>query len=373
MQDKANAWVGTQLNPNFDIVKQEAERLRGQAAGRRDALQAAYMAAANANQGMGSQVLQGFQTAASTLGGLSAGATGQVGAAMRADIASQDQALRAVGQAATQTGDPAQQQGVENYVGGYLPAANLAQMGAIAQKGFLGEVADQRMRAVSEPWGQYNETISKLDSQELSDLKDLAMKRPDLVQGVLEKLQANNEKTLGGMLDVEKERADRRQQLAKIQQADETLRFRYQEARAKATTAADKLALDDWYKHQQRKLSAARNAISRTNATTSQGRLGVARKNAETSRMRVENAPKPGAPKFKSVGEVAARFSRRDVPAGKGNRARVIKAMYQQWYRSVPPAQRAELLKAINRFVAALPERTSGAANPFEGGPQGPG
>ena len=215
---------------------------------------------------------------------------------MRADIASQSEALARVGQAGPNIGDPGQQQGVENYVGGYLPAANIAQMGAFAQGGFLGQVADQRKQAVSIPWGAYNETISQLDEQELSDLKDLAMKRPELVEGVLERLTAQNEKTLAGMLDVEQERADRQQQLAKIQQAEANLRFKYQQARAEATTQAQKLALDKWYKNQQVALSQARNSISGGNLAVAQGRLTVAQQNAETARIKaVERRQEHGA------------------------------------------------------------------------------
>jgi len=270
--------------------KTEAERLRGEAAKRRDAMQAAYMFAAGENQKMAPQVLAGFQSAASTLGGFSAAATGQVGEATRADIAQQSAALARVGQAGPDLGDTTQQQGVEHYSGGYLPAANLAQMGAFAQQGFLAQVADQRQQAVSLPWGAYNETVSQLDTQELEDLKELAMKRPDLVQGVLEKLSAQNEKLLGGMLDVEKERADRRQQLAKIQQAEATLKFKYQEARAKATTAAEKAQLDRWYKSQNVKLGAARVAISQQNANTGVTRAGISQQQANIAAQRAETA-----------------------------------------------------------------------------------
>ena len=116
------------------------------------------------------------------------------------------------------------------------------------------------------------------------------------MQGVLDKLSSQNEKYLGGMLDVEKERADRQQQLAKIQQAEANLRFKYQQARAEATTQAQKLALDKWYKGQQVALSNARNSISQTNAETGQGRLTVAQQNAETARIRAVNAAKNKAP-----------------------------------------------------------------------------
>lgn len=383
MQAKANEWVTSQVNPNTDIVKQEAERLRGQAAGRRDAMQAAYMAAAGANAQMAPQILAGFQSAANTLGGLSAGATGQVGAAQRADIASQDQALRSVGQAATSTGDPAEQQGVENYVGGYLPAANLAEMGGIAQRGFLGEVADERMRAVSIPWGEYSDTIASLDEKELSELSDLAAKRPDLVQGVMEKLTANNEKLLGGMLDVEKERADRRQQLAKIKQADATLRLRYQEARRDAHTDAEKAAVDRWYKNQQVKLSAARNAVSMTNAQTSQGRLGVSRFNAQTSRMNAIDRAS-GKSDLKSIAEVIASAgrSRRDVSpaipkpgqsqklANSLERNKIRDALFEQYKLSVPRAQWPALKAQLTRWVYRLPLRAgSAASDPFAGLP----
>ena len=351
MQKQAESYVSNQLNPNYDIVKREADRLRSEAASRRDALSAAYSAAASANAGMAPQILAGFQSAASTLGSLAGAATGQVGAAQRADIAAQNQALQTMGQA-TINQDPSQQQGVENYVGGYLPSANLAQLGAVSQAGFLGEVADQRRQAVALPWGAYQKEIGDLNDKELGELSDLAQKRPDLVQTVLEKLRSNNEKVLGGMLDVEKERADRRQQAAKIQQAQATLNFKYREARAKARTTADKAAIDRWYKNQQVKLSAARNAISATNAQTSITRAQTGQYNAQTSRIRATTQ----ASGFKPLSEVLASMgrSRRDIPRGQ-SRAKIAAALYQQYSLSVAPAQRKALRAAIVKWVNTLP------------------
>lgn len=370
LQAQARSMLGTQLGSSMDLIREETTRMRADAERRRQMLQGAYMAAAAENQKMAPSVLGGFTSAAAVLGSLAGQATGSVGDAMRRDIGAQNSALAAVGQApAGDVGAVGTQQGVENMYSGYLPATNLATMGALANQGMLREVGLQRIAGVERPWQEYEETISKLDQSQLSALKEIEAKRPDMLADVLEGLRTNQAKVSGQMIDIEQERADRRQQMAKIQQAQATLNLRYQEAKSKALTSADKAALDRWYKAQQVKLSIARNAISATNAQTSQGRLAVAQQNANTSAIKAANAPKPGEVKPKSVAEVMASLgrSRRDAPAGQVARGKIIKALYQQWYRSVPQGQaRKDLLKAINKWVAALPVTQSGSSsNPF--------
>ena len=365
LQAQARSLLGTQMGSSIDLIRNETSQLRADAERRRSMLQGAMMAAAAENQKMAPQILGGFTSAAQVLGSLASSATGAVGEAQRRDIGAQNEALARVGQAPA--GDAAAvgtQQGVENMYGGYLPASNLATMGALANQGMLREVGLQRINAVEKPFREYEETIAKLDSTQLSALREIEAKRPDMLADVLEGLRSNQAKVTGQMIDIEEERADRREKMAKVQQAQATLNLKYREAKAKAITAADKASLDRWYKAQQVKLSAARNAISATNAATSQGRLDVSRFNANTSRIRAQDAAS-GKSDFKSIAEVTSRFTRRDVPAEPGSRARVIKAMYQQWHRSVPPDQRKALLKAINRFVAALPVRSSGKSSIF--------
>jgi hypothetical protein len=238
-------------------------------------------------------------------------------------------------------------------------------MGAFAQGGFLGQVADQRMRAVSIPWGEYSETISQLDETELADLKDLAMKRPELIGDVLEQMRSNQEKISGQMIDIQEEKRQQVVQQAKIRQAQSELNFKYQEAKRKAVTAADKAALDRWYKNQQVKLSIARNTISAGNLQVSQGRLGVAQQNADTSRIK---ATTQGSG-FKPISEVIASAgrSRRDIPRGQ-SRAKIAAALFQQYKLSVAPAQRPALRAALTKWVNTLPlqqKRGSGASNPF--------
>lgn len=367
MQTKASAWVGSQLNPNIDLVKQEAERLRGQAAGRRDAMQAAYMAAAGANQQMAPQILAGFQSAASTLGSLAGAATGQVGAATRADIASQNQALANVGQAPL-TGDPAQQQGVESYVGGYLPSANIAQMGAFAQGGFLGQVADQRMRAVGIPWGEYSKTIASLDENELQDLKEIALKKPELVQSVLDKLSGNQEKLLSGMLDVEQERADRRDKLARLKTAAQKLKLEYQKARAAATNDAERRRIDEWYKGQSLIVRNQTNAISQTRADIAQQGVGIAQQNADTARIRADAAKAAATAKASGLMQVPAVI--REIRKGNTRatlelltptgpniaaaRKRMIDNLFISYAASVPANQRAVLRQMLTAYVNSL-------------------
>jgi hypothetical protein len=401
MQQKATDWVNSQLNPSTDLIKQAAERQRTEAAQRRDAMTAAYMAAANANQGMGAQINQGFQSAASTLGGLAGAATGQVGAAMRADIAAQNQALANVGQAATSTGDPAQQQGVENYTSGYLPATNLAQLGAISQAGFLGAVADQRMRAVQQPWGEYSDTISSLNEQELSDLQDISMKRPDLVESVLDKLRANSEKAQAGISDIEELRYKQRNEILdrreKERKARADLKYKYATLRQRATTDADKRALDRWYKGENLRIdqyaadTSRMNAqTSQQNAITSQGRLAVSKYNAKTSRINANNRAS-GKSDLKSVAEVVASAGRshRDVPAGTPKpgqsqrlansleRNKIRDALFEQYKLSVPRAQWPALKAQLTRWVYKLPiqQKRSGGqgalANALAGLPKG--
>lgn len=367
LQAQARSLLGTQMGSSIDLIRNETSALRADAERRRSMLQGAMMAAAAENQKMAPQILGGFTSAAQVLGSLASSATGAVGNAMRADIGAQNEALARVGQAPA--GDAAAvgtQQGVENMYGGYLPASNLATMGALANQGFLREVGLHRINAVEKPFREYEETIAKLDSSQLSALREIEAKRPDMLADVLEGLRSNQAKVTGQMIDIQEEKQQQAQQRAKIQQAQATLNLRYQEAKSKAVTAADKAALDRWYKAQQVKLSAARNAISATNAQTAIGRLGVSQQNANTALIRAQTSAS-GKSKFKAVNEVMASLgrSRRDKPAGQD--AAIIKSLYQQYFRSVPAgAARKELLKAINKWVRALPVReSSGAANPF--------
>lgn len=357
---EADAWYQGQR----DAYIADVTRLREDAARRRDLWSQASMAAANANQGMAPMVLAGYQTAASTLGGLSQAATGQVGAATRADIAAQNQALARVGQTPANIGDPAEQQGVEQYVGGYLPAANLAAMGAHAQKGFLGEIADERLRAVSQPWGQYTETVADLDAQELSDLRKLAADRPDYAAKVLDRLYTTRKENY----TIRSTIADRN---ARSKSARAELSYRYWSTRQKAKTSADKAALDRWYKSQTVKLDSFDSETRRINANTGQGRLAVSQQNADTAATKATL----DASGFLPLPEVM-RTLQREQPESlqltdatgrniKKQKAKLVERLFTAYALSVPPEQRPALKKAIKRWVANLRvvKKSSGGAS----------
>jgi hypothetical protein len=262
-------------------------------------------------------------------------------------------------------------------------------MGAFAQGGFLGQVADQRMRAVSIPWGEYSETISQLDETELADLKDLAMKRPELVENVLDRLQTNQQKVLGEMADTQKLRETVLARQAKARQARRELNYKYAKMRQTARTAKEKQAAYEWFKNEDLRIDDYNSQTSRmnaetsqTNAVTSQGRLTVSQQNAQTSATAAANKAKG----FKPIGEVMASLERSQpdtmqltiaTPKNiKAQKAKLVERLMISYGMSVPPGQRALLRKMIQRWVANLrvvkKASTGGGLFGAVGGPVGP-
>ena len=359
---------GAQTTSSLDLVRSESARLRADAERRRQAMTNAMMAAAGENQKMAPSILAGYQSAASGLGNLAGFVTGATGDAVRSDIAAQSEALARVGQAGPNL-DASQQQGVEMYTGGYLPASSLAALGANANQGFLREVAAERMGAVEEPWRKYEEVIASLDEDELSQLTKIETTRPDLVAKILDNLMENQTGITKSILDIEQERRQIAAGQAKIRQATAELNYKYQTARQKATTAAEKLALDRWYKAQQVKINAANVALGRGRLQVSQGHLAVSQQNAAT------NAA-GGGTKFKSLGEIMASVGRSyksvpEVPGGSPvqqsqERNKIRDAVFESYKYSFPERRWPELKRAITKWAYKLPiKKAAGKTSKF--------
>ena len=289
--------------------------------------------------------------------------TGATGAAVSADIAAQSEALARVGQAGPNL-DPSQQQGVEMYPGGYLPASSLAALGANANAGFTREVMAERMAAVEEPWKKYEEVISGLDEDELSQLTKLESSRPDLVAKVLDNLMGNQEGITKSILDIEQERRQIAAGQAKIRQAQADLNYKYAGRPPKATTAAEKLALDRWYKTPAgRRISTRPTWRSGGAAEVSQGHLTPSRNrtrqtDAGRRRQQAEDARRDhglGRPLLQVGAEGGRRAGARCRQAQERNKIR--DALFESVQVLVAAEQGgAERLKeAITKWVYKLP------------------
>jgi hypothetical protein len=246
-------------------LNDQADRLRKEAEGRRTALQAAYAQAAKLNAGFGADVQNGWEQAAHTITGLAGTAVGGVQDALKADLASQEQALSRVG--AGGTGFDATSQGQTEYFrGGGIPGEYDTRMGGIGRQ-WMNEAAKSLAdRGLQE--GIINENTDRAKIR-----GDLADQISTLTAGRTKEESDLRTQLLGARQDQIKAIQDQQQfdaslaiKKVQIEQAQQKINQQYQVALANANTSADRAAVYRWKANQDAILSAARNGIAQQNA-----------------------------------------------------------------------------------------------------------
>jgi len=272
---------------NQKVLNDQADRLRKEAEGRRTALQDAYAQAAKLNAGFGIDVQDGWEQAARTITGLAGTATGGVQDALKADLATQEQALSRVG--AGGTGFDATSQGQTEYFrGGGIPGEYDTRMGGIGRQ-WMNEAAKSLAdRGLQE--GIVNENTDRAKIR-----GDLAEQIGTLTANRTKEESTLREQLLGARGDQIKAVADDRQWQAEmaikkvqIEQAQQKIDNQFKVALANATTAADRAEVYRWKAQQDQILDTARVGISQQNADSS-------RISANASATRAANASNPKA------------------------------------------------------------------------------
>jgi hypothetical protein len=283
-------------------MEEEAAALRKQAEGRQVALQNAYAAAAKANAGMGEGAQAGWEQAAKTLTGLAGATTGGIGDALAADLATQEQALARVGAGGTGF-DARSQAPVENYRGGFLPSEFFTRSGAIDREAIANAAQSLNLRGTQEGIAAYQGDVGKIDSDLMSQVRELTSGRSDYESKLREQLLSGRADEIKAIQDQREYEATLSLKKVQIEQAQQKINLQYQEAKSKATTTAQKLAVDQWYKQQNVILSQARNDIA-------QQRVGIAQQNANTTAAKAAQASLPNGGKPPSASTVSNTVAR---------------------------------------------------------------
>lgn len=256
------------FNRERNAVREEADRLKQQAEGRRRGMAAAYEAAARSNAGMGADVQQGWEQAAGTIQGLANTTTGGIADALAADLATQEQALARVGAAGTGF-DARSQAAVEAYRGGRLPAEYFTRLGGVGRQ-FLNESGVAlSTRGLQEGLAEEATRVGEIDTDVISQIKALTQSRTEYESALREQLLgARNAQVAAAQkakADAAKLKYDYWKQTTYLNQKQAELDASYREARLKAQTAAEKLAVDKWYKQNKLMIDQARAAAYQAN------------------------------------------------------------------------------------------------------------
>lgn len=269
------------------VLNDQADRLRREAEGRRLALQGAYAEAAKLNAGFGADVQDGWNQAAQTITGLAGTATGGVKDALLADLATQEQALSRVG--AGGTGFDATSQGdVEYFRGGGIPGEYDGRMGGIGRQWMNEAATALNDRGLQEGIAAESVDRGKINADLAGQIGELTAGRSKYESDLREQLLGSQSAQLKAQQDQREFQASMALKRVQIEQAQQKINLQYQEAKLKATTSAEKLALDQWYKQQNVILDQARIGISQQNAD-------AATTSANASATRAANAGKPGS------------------------------------------------------------------------------
>jgi hypothetical protein len=301
------------------VLEGEAERMRLEAEGRKRGLAAAYEAAAKANAAMGADVQAGWQSAAGAIQGMAQVGTGGIRDALAADTASAEQALSRVG-AAGSGFDARSQAAVEAYRGGTLPAEYFQRMGGVGRQWLNEAAAALNTRGVQESEATYGGEASKISSGLRQQVLELTSGRSKYEQDLREQLlgaRGDQIEAISKQQETDRKLAfDYWKQKTYLDQKQAELKLKWETARASATTTAEKLALDKWYKENKLSIDQAR-----TNAyVLAQGSLAATRTaNAATAGIKAKtaatkaatDAAKPGAPVPKAWPDAWAQYTAR--------------------------------------------------------------
>jgi hypothetical protein len=252
-----------QFNREKSLFDTEAEKMRRDAEGRRQDMIDAYAAASKANAAMGGQVQAGWNLAGQTIQGLGQTGAGTVSDALRADLATQDQALARLGAATGSTGfDPTSQAGVESYRGGYLPAELMTRMGGVANEALLRSAQNLAERGLEEAQVGYNVDEADIRAKTFEALKGFSENRMKYESDYREQLLGARQGQIDAINDANKILADVRSDQAKLRQ-------QYLIAKMNADTKMELAQVEAIYKTESNRLKGMANAalINQRNAS----------------------------------------------------------------------------------------------------------
>lgn len=244
------------FNRERNALREEADRLRKDAEGRRMGMQAAYQAAGQANAGMGADIQKGWEQAGSTVQGLAQAGSGSIADALRADVATQDQALARVGQAGTGF-DASSQAGVEAYRGGFLPAEADVRLGGIGRQWMGDAGAALNTRGLQEGLSAFNTANRGIGTDLLSQVKDLTLNRTKYEQDLRSEFMGARSDQIKVAQQAASDLVDARQQQQELDQ-------NYRIALDKVQTAQQKAQVDAIYK--QSSLAIKQQEVAALNA-----------------------------------------------------------------------------------------------------------
>lgn len=232
--DQIEARVRRLADENFTrqqgLLDAQAERLRKDAEGRRIALQNAYATAAQMNANLGSNVQGGWNEAARTIQGLANTGTGAVAEGLQGDLATQEQALSRVGAGGTGF-DARSQAGVEAYRGGTLPGEYFARQGGAGNQWMNQNAQALNLRGLQEGIATEQEDIAKSRADYDEQLAKLQTGRSDYEESLRKQLLGARSDQIDAL---EKAAA----KVADIRKAQADLRFKYWDAKFRATSKA---------------------------------------------------------------------------------------------------------------------------------------
>jgi hypothetical protein len=268
--DQIEARVRKLADEQFTRDKNEytaqADQMRNDAQARQRAMAGAYAAAAAQNQTFGADIQKGWDSAAGTLQGLAGAGSGSIADALRADVATQDEALARVG--ATGTGfDATSQGGVEQYRGGTVPAEYMARMGGIGREFINRSAINTTDMGLNLGQASYDKSAGEINRDLQDSLRKLTAGRGDYETKLREQLVGAQNDQIKLAQDQAEYVSKLRLDTLKVEQAQQKIDQTYEINLAKVTNANDRLRLDKWKKDQDIILSQARNDIARAAET----------------------------------------------------------------------------------------------------------
>jgi len=288
IQKRANQMVAQQQLAQQQLIYGDYQDRMKQAMAQELAAQAAGRAAAAMNSQMLGEIGGTYAGAAGDLRAMGGSLGAAMAGASAADVAAAGATAGNVGAPAPTVGAGSPiagptQQGVEVFRGAELPAQAMGTAGQAAQTGLWGLIGSQNLRATQEAIAGYNQALGEANQARTTSIRDLISQRPGTYSSIYDKLMSANQ----NMAQLVQQAQYRNAQIANAQSE---LRYRYASLRAQATTNAQKLAVDRWYKQQEASLRAQQIGVSRftartgrINARSGQVRAAASAQNAATA------------------------------------------------------------------------------------------
>lgn len=201
IEARANRLANQGILAQQKLIREEAAQMREEAMARMEAMAGAGRAAAQMNAGLFGMVGGEFNAGAQEMRGLATGGAGAIAGATGAEVASANAGLAAVGAPGVTQGGPGHagmagpgQAGVEAYIGGELPGQALNTAGQAATFGLAGLVSSQNLRATQEAQASLRQSISEINSNRASAIRELAAGRTTAAAQYIAQFQAANER-----------------------------------------------------------------------------------------------------------------------------------------------------------------------------------